>query len=103
MSRSSAGDWPACCSAHRDQSSPSRGLASWGFAGWPDCLLMHANANPPTGGDLRARRLAAGLSQEALARRAGCSTSTVRLVEHGYTASKSMLGRLALALDEAAP
>jgi transcriptional regulator with XRE-family HTH domain len=47
---------------------------------------------------VRVRRLAAGLSQERLARLAECSTSTVRLVEYGYRPSDEMLGRIATAL-----
>jgi transcriptional regulator with XRE-family HTH domain len=47
---------------------------------------------------VRTRRLAAGLSQERLARLADCSTSTVRLVEYGYRPSDEMLSRIAIAL-----
>jgi transcriptional regulator with XRE-family HTH domain len=47
---------------------------------------------------VRARRLAAGLSQERLARLAECSTSTVRLVEYGYRPSDEMISRIAAAL-----
>lgn len=49
-------------------------------------------------GQLRARRVEVGLSQERLARAADCSTSMVRLVEHGYRPSDDMLARLAAAL-----
>lgn len=47
---------------------------------------------------LRERRLAAGLSQESLARLADCSTATVRVVEAGYRPSAEMRARLAQAL-----
>lgn len=45
---------------------------------------MSANATPVTG-SLRTARKAAGLSQEQLARLAGCSTAYVRVLEGGYT------------------
>jgi hypothetical protein len=44
--------------------------------------LMTANANP---GNMRQRRLAAGLTQEDVAREAHCSLAYVRLVERGYS------------------
>jgi transcriptional regulator with XRE-family HTH domain len=56
------------------------------------------NGNP-SGGVLRELRLQRGLSQEKLARRAHCSTSTVKLIEHGYRASNEMFERIARALD----
>ena len=49
-------------------------------------------------GELRERRVQAGLSQERLARAADCSTSMVRLVEHGYRPSDEMLRHIAAAL-----
>lgn len=58
---------------------------------------MNTNAGPHL--PIRERRLAAGLSQEKLARSADCSISTIRLVEQGWTgASEAMLGRIARAL-----
>lgn len=51
--------------------------------------------------DLRDRRLAAGLSQEALARLADCSTGYVRLLESGYTPhSGSVAERVAAVLEK---
>ena len=50
--------------------------------------------------DLRARRLAAGVSQERIARGAECSYNTVRLAEKGF-GSKQMLARIEKALAEA--
>lgn len=47
---------------------------------------------------LRKARLDAGLSQEALARRAQCSTTSVKLAEHGYRVSDEMAARIAAAL-----
>jgi transcriptional regulator with XRE-family HTH domain len=47
------------------------------------------------GGDLRTRRLAAGLTRQQLAERAGCSMSTVGLLEGGWTPRHSdVLARL---------
>jgi transcriptional regulator with XRE-family HTH domain len=40
-------------------------------------------------GDVRSRRLAAGLSQLELAERAGCAESTIRLFDRGYTPARS--------------
>jgi transcriptional regulator with XRE-family HTH domain len=45
---------------------------------------MLANATKPSGGTIRERRLAIGISQEALARAADCSTAYVRVLERGY-------------------
>ena len=45
--------------------------------------MLTANANRPTGA-IRSARKAAGLSQEQLAQRAGCSTAYVRVLEGGY-------------------
>ena len=41
------------------------------------------------GGLIREARRAAGFSQEQLARRADCSTASVRLIESGYSATRS--------------
>lgn len=57
----------------------------------------------PPNSRLRERRTKLGLSQEHLARRAGCSTNTIRLVEHGYRVSDDMLGRIAAALEVDVP
>jgi predicted transcriptional regulator len=47
---------------------------------------MGINANSePTVESLAEHRQAAGITQEQLARLAGCSTAYVRLVERGYT------------------
>ena len=64
-------------------------------------MMSIDNAKSGGGGSspLRARRLEAGLSQERLARRAGCSTATVRLIEGGWRPSAAMLMRLSTALD----
>jgi len=45
---------------------------------------MLANATTSRGGTIRERRLAIGISQEALARAADCSTAYVRVLERGY-------------------
>lgn len=53
----------------------------------------------PRGGHLRQARQALGLSQEALARRADCSTAYVRLLERGFEPQRSdVLPRIAQAL-----
>jgi transcriptional regulator with XRE-family HTH domain len=60
---------------------------------------MSVTATDPGGCPrLRERRLAAGLSQEHLARLADCSTATVRIVERGYWPSPAMRTKLAGAL-----
>ncbi len=60
---------------------------------------MSANATAEIGANLRAARRAAGLSQQALAERAVCSVSMVRLVESGYEPDGSLvLPRIRLAL-----
>src|SRR4051812_36784917 len=76
---------------------PAPGLA-------PRCRDMNGNANDSQGGTERARELrhAAGISQERLAQLAGCSTSTVRLVERGWQPSPGMRERIAGALKHAA-
>ncbi len=50
---------------------------------------------------LRRERLRAGLSQVALATRAGCALSTVSLAERGGRISRSMAERFAAALSVA--
>ena len=51
-------------------------------------------------GPLRARRLAAGVSQRQLAALAECSETMIRQLEGGYTPSYSdVLGRIARALN----
>jgi transcriptional regulator with XRE-family HTH domain len=53
-------------------------------------------------GDVRSRRLAAGLSQLDLAQRAGCSWSTIRLFDRGYEPAHSeTLARVLAVLDAA--
>lgn len=53
-------------------------------------------------GELRRNRLAAGLSQEKLARMADCSTAYVRLLEAGYQPrDSSVLPRVRQALKDA--
>lgn len=53
------------------------------------------------GGPLRDLRRANGLSQEALARRADCSTKMVALLEGGYLPGRSaVLVRIASALSK---
>jgi transcriptional regulator with XRE-family HTH domain len=47
---------------------------------------------------LRARRVAAGFSQQHLAELAGCSISIVRFYEAGHRATPETLGKLASAL-----
>jgi predicted transcriptional regulator len=49
------------------------------------------NDTPTLGGSLRAARKALGLSQEALARRAQCSTVFVSLLERGYEPQESVV------------
>jgi len=68
--------------------------------------MANPNGNERTGGltPLRSRRLALGLSQEKLARNADCSTAMVKLLECGFTPTRSeVLGRIkdALAAAEA--
>ncbi len=53
---------------------------------------------------LRDRRLAVGLSQQALAERAGCSVASLRNLEAGWRATmrgSRVLGDILAALDEA--
>ena len=64
-------------------------------------MELAANGSAATGEELRARRLAARLTQERLARLARCSTSTVRLVERGWVASPAMARRINRALIKA--
>ena len=66
--------------------------------------LMNANGNEQ-GGRLRRRRLSAGLSQERVARLADCSTSSVRLLEAGWTprSQSAVEVRVAAALERVAP
>ncbi len=54
---------------------------------------------PSTGERLRAHRLAAGISQEELARRAGISRRTVQRIEAGGTPRFMPVLKLARALD----
>ncbi|MGI8661482.1 MAG: helix-turn-helix domain-containing protein [Thermoleophilaceae bacterium] len=65
--------------------------------------LTRDNANPASG-RLRGLRKAAQLSQEELARRAGCSTASVKLFESGYTPERSdVLPRILRALNDHDP
>jgi transcriptional regulator with XRE-family HTH domain len=58
-----------------------------------------ANANGQVGG-LREARRTAGLSQERLARMAGCSAGYIRMLEHGFQPTDSaVLPRLFKALS----
>lgn len=53
---------------------------------------------------LRDRRLEAGLSQQKLAHAAGCSIAMVRLLEGGFTPSRSaVLSRIIGVLNESSP
>ncbi|MGI8597503.1 MAG: helix-turn-helix transcriptional regulator [Thermoleophilaceae bacterium] len=64
--------------------------------------MASANALEATAGTgpFRARRVAAGLSQQRLAELAGCSVAMVRVLEGGYKPSYSdVLGRIARVLD----
>jgi transcriptional regulator with XRE-family HTH domain len=61
---------------------------------------MTVNQIPMT--PLRRERTRAGLSQVALAARAGCALSTVSLAERGGRLSRSMAKRLATALSVSA-
>ncbi len=64
---------------------------------------MTSNRKQGPGG-LRARREAAGLSQQRLAELAGCSIATIGLYEGGYSPSRStVLERLLAVLDEERP
>ena len=66
---------------------------------------MGANATRTPGG-LRARREAAGATQQQLAEMAGCSISYVRLLEAGFTPTRGsdVMPRLMAALENfAAP
>lgn len=51
--------------------------------------------------DLRARRLATGLSQESLARLVPCSTNSVRLFEKGYSPPASLVRDRVIAVLDA--
>jgi transcriptional regulator with XRE-family HTH domain len=63
-------------------------------------LMMSANATASIG-YLREQRRAQGLSQQALAERAGCSVSYVRLLEAGYSPDVSaVLDRITAALTD---
>lgn len=58
-------------------------------------------SNQITGLELKARRLAAGLAQEKLARLADCTTRSVGLLESGYTPGQSRVrDRIVRVLDE---
>ena len=62
---------------------------------------MNANGTPASGVDLRARRRSLGLSQEAVARTAMCSTGYVRLLEAGFAPGRSdVLPRVIAALND---
>jgi transcriptional regulator with XRE-family HTH domain len=66
--------------------------------------LTAANANQESGQSLRARRKERRLSQEALARLAGCSTNFVRVIEGGYSPNESdVLPRIVRVLNETDP
>lgn len=58
----------------------------------------------PEGVDIRERRLELALSQERLAREADCSTAMVKLLERGFTPTRSeVLPRILKALNDHAP
>jgi transcriptional regulator with XRE-family HTH domain len=63
---------------------------------------MNANASrEPSGTSLKDRRADSGLSQQALAERAGCSIGMVRLLEQGLQPSQSeVLARIETVLAE---
>lgn len=63
--------------------------------------LMEADGGPPVGHTLRARRLALGLSQRALARRVGYSRSLVADLEAGRRGGGDALQRYSAALTQA--
>lgn len=66
-------------------------------------MLTRANGNPAIG-QLRGLRKAANLSQEALAREAGCSTASVKLFENGYAPNRSeVLPRILRVLNDHDP
>jgi DNA-binding XRE family transcriptional regulator len=58
---------------------------------------MTANSNR----EVREQRLAAGLTEEQLARLAQCSTSSVKLIERGWQASPQLGERIHRALARA--
>jgi transcriptional regulator with XRE-family HTH domain len=61
---------------------------------------MSTNASPAVGG-LREQRKAARLSQQRLAEIAGCSISSVRLLENGYQPARGdVLNRVLAALAQ---
>jgi transcriptional regulator with XRE-family HTH domain len=62
---------------------------------------MSDNASANLGGDVRDRRLAAGITQERLAQFANCSTSSVRLIERGWRPSSDLAARVDRALERA--
>ena len=54
--------------------------------------------------DIRERRLDLGLSQERLARKADCSAAMVKLLERGFTPTRSaVLPRILRVLNEQSP
>jgi transcriptional regulator with XRE-family HTH domain len=63
---------------------------------------MSSDNGTRRGGLIRETRRALHLSQEALARRANCSTVYIRLIESGYAPGHSdVLPRILAALDDA--
>jgi transcriptional regulator with XRE-family HTH domain len=50
---------------------------------------VETNVNPDTAGELRERRLAAGLTQQQLANLADCSLTHLQLLERGYRPTRS--------------
>jgi DNA-binding XRE family transcriptional regulator len=74
------------------------------FIGVWDLGLMTTRTLPPAVFDLRELRQARGLSQEHVARLAGCSTSMVRQLERGYVPAGSLvLPRVIQALNKEGP
>ena len=64
-------------------------------------ISAHATAGP---GSIRDARKAAGLTQQQLAQRAGCSMAYVRVIEAGYTPAQSdVLPRVFAVLNEVEP
>jgi len=91
-------DGPACRSGGGTATRRCRPLEGGGGLGTVSVMASKARA---ASGELRARRAAAGLTQQKLAERASVSIASVALYEGGYSpAHSTVLGRLFAVLDD---